>query len=140
MDDYEATSSTRRAERLCAAKSALLQWFKENLQKELALLVSAAIDLYAKTMKDPTLIVFAMEHEPIHSSPEVLGQSPVFSGEEMVYAKEPGDRASRNVYPPSPGGGGDSDDDKSDRSRRFSRGSKMNRSRGRRNCKDRSIR
>lgn len=153
FDDYQIASATRDADRLEAAKKELLAWLQENFQKELAPLVSAAMEPQVKKVKELSttvallqadLAMHRMENEngrltaatPIVGTPYLSKDFNVRDNAEKISKKsvhEPqgsGKIADDDKYPPSDGSGSDSA--KSRRSRRSRRDSRNNRNHSRR--------
>lgn len=153
FDDYQIATATRDADRLDAAKEKLLTWFQENFQKELASLVSAAMEPHAQKIQDLSTKMALLQadvamHRMERDSGKLTGTTPIVSA---VYPSKVSDipdtpdmdhqqgipkpQVSVKVkgtdgYPPSHGEGPGSESSR--RSRRSRRGSRKNRSRDRR--------
>lgn len=65
MDDFQISQTTRDANRLVATNPKLLVWFQDSLEKQVAPLVSAVAEPYAKQVKELSLAAYEMEHESL---------------------------------------------------------------------------
>lgn len=141
LEDYQMSKNTRDDDRLEAAKKELMTWLEDNLRKEVASMVSAAVKPYMQTIEDLSakvvmlqrdLTVLMMAHDGDRDEPvvRVVTVKP-HAGEER-YANNTDDRTSGNVRPAAPDGGRGSDDESSDGSRKSHRSSRRGRDRRRR--------
>lgn len=135
LEDYQISQATRDADRLDATKKELLTWFQENLHKQVAPLVAAAVEPDAQKVKKLSLALYAMKTGEMQVPSKAPGRASALRTEEASIDKEYGDRESGNMpllRSPGPGHGGGSESGTSDRSRKSRRGSRKNRSRSRR--------
>lgn len=141
LEDYQISTTTRDADRIDATKKDLLHWFEQNLRKEVAPLVSAAVKPYNKVIEDLSskvdllqrdIAVLMMAHGEAAEQPLPPSTGKAPRGGDEAYDRTYDDRTSRNVYPAAPDGHDGSDDDPSDRSRRSRRNSRKVRDRRRR--------